>query len=102
MPFHVYRFSPSAGDPRSSASNISARSDTASSRPAYRTQDGEVDVIAWDGDVLVFVEVKSLSASARPKMPSGPQTPTHHPRRQSLHSPTVACTKRPAVSTSSL
>ena len=25
----------------------------------YRTRDGEVDVIAWDGDTLVFVEVKA-------------------------------------------
>ena len=25
----------------------------------YRTKGGEVDVIAWDGDVLVFVEVKA-------------------------------------------
>src|SRR5216117_3583796 len=25
----------------------------------YRTKTGEVDVIAWDGDILVFVEVKA-------------------------------------------
>src|SRR5436309_2101206 len=25
----------------------------------YRTKAGEVDVIAWDGDILVFVEVKA-------------------------------------------
>src|SRR5438034_3580276 len=25
----------------------------------YRTKTGEVDVIAWDGDILAFVEVKS-------------------------------------------
>jgi putative endonuclease len=33
----------------------------------YRTRDGEVDVIAWDGEVLVFVEVKSLRSSAPPE-----------------------------------
>ena len=25
----------------------------------FRTKEGEVDLIAWDGDILVFVEVKS-------------------------------------------
>ena len=34
---------------------------------SYRTQDGEVDVIAWDGEVLTFIEVKSLSASGSPE-----------------------------------
>src|SRR5690242_4066906 len=34
---------------------------------SYRTQDGEVDVIAWDGEVLTFVEVKSLSAAGSPE-----------------------------------
>ena len=34
---------------------------------SYRTQDGEVDIIAWDGDVLTFVEVKSLSAAGSPE-----------------------------------
>jgi putative endonuclease len=34
---------------------------------SYRTQDGEVDIIAWDGEVLVFIEVKSLSASGSPE-----------------------------------
>jgi putative endonuclease len=34
---------------------------------SYRTQDGEVDVIAWDGEVLTFVEVKSLSGSGAPE-----------------------------------
>ena len=34
---------------------------------SYRTQGGEVDVIAWDGEVLTFVEVKSLSASGAPE-----------------------------------
>jgi putative endonuclease len=33
----------------------------------YRTRDGEVDLIAWDGDVLVFVEVKALHSSAPPE-----------------------------------
>jgi putative endonuclease len=33
----------------------------------YRTRDGEVDVVAWEGDVLVFVEVKSLQSSAPPE-----------------------------------
>ena len=34
---------------------------------SYRTQDGEVDIIAWDGEVLTFVEVKSLSAGGSPE-----------------------------------
>lgn len=34
---------------------------------SYRTQDGEVDIIAWDGDVLTFVEVKSLSGAGSPQ-----------------------------------
>src|SRR4030095_248866 len=34
---------------------------------SYRTQDGEVDIIAWDGEVLTFVEVKSLSATGSPE-----------------------------------
>jgi putative endonuclease len=33
----------------------------------YRTRAGEVDLIAWDGDVLVFVEVKALHSSAPPE-----------------------------------
>jgi len=33
----------------------------------YRTRSGEVDLIAWDGDVLVFVEVKALHSSAPPE-----------------------------------
>ena len=34
---------------------------------AYRTRDGEVDIIAWDGDVLVFIEVKSRSSFGSPE-----------------------------------
>ena len=33
----------------------------------YRTKDGEVDVIAWDGDVLVFVEVKARQSPEPPE-----------------------------------
>jgi putative endonuclease len=34
---------------------------------SFRTRSGEVDLIAWDGDVLVFVEVKSRQASDPPE-----------------------------------
>ena len=40
---------------------------------SYRTQDGEVDIIAWDGEVLAFIEVKSLSASGSPEDAVGPR-----------------------------
>src|SRR5215510_11647607 len=33
----------------------------------YRTRAGEVDLIAWDGEVLVFVEVKALRSDAPPE-----------------------------------
>ena len=33
----------------------------------YRIRDGEVDLIAWDGDQLVFVEVKSRRSNAPPE-----------------------------------
>lgn len=33
----------------------------------YRTRNGEVDIIAWDRDVLVFIEVKALKSSAPPE-----------------------------------
>lgn len=33
----------------------------------YRTRLGEVDLIAWDGEVLVFVEVKSLRSENPPE-----------------------------------
>src|SRR5438477_12716071 len=34
---------------------------------SYRTQDGEVDIIAWGGEVLSFAEVKSLSTGGSPE-----------------------------------
>jgi putative endonuclease len=33
----------------------------------YRTRAGELDLVAWDGNVLVFVEVKSLHSDAPPE-----------------------------------
>jgi putative endonuclease len=33
----------------------------------YRTRAGEIDLIAWDNDVLVFVEVKALRSGAPPE-----------------------------------
>ena len=33
----------------------------------YRIRAGEVDLIAWDGDCLVFVEVKSRRSAAPPE-----------------------------------
>jgi putative endonuclease len=33
----------------------------------FRTRNGEVDLVAWDGDVLVFVEVKSRQSSDPPE-----------------------------------
>ena len=33
----------------------------------YRTRAGEIDLVAWDGDVLVFVEVKALHSAAPPE-----------------------------------
>src|SRR5437762_8622421 len=33
----------------------------------YRTRGGEVDVIAWDGDILVFVEVKARQNDEPPE-----------------------------------
>jgi putative endonuclease len=29
----------------------------------YRTKNGEIDIIAWDGDILVFIEVKSRQSA---------------------------------------
>jgi putative endonuclease len=33
----------------------------------YRTRNGEVDIIAWQDRVLVFIEVKARSSVARPE-----------------------------------
>jgi putative endonuclease len=33
----------------------------------YRTRSGEVDLVAWDGNVLVFVEVKARQSAAPPE-----------------------------------
>ena len=33
----------------------------------FRVKEGEVDLIAWDGEILVFVEVKSLRSSNAPE-----------------------------------
>src|SRR5678815_5070604 len=33
----------------------------------YRTRAGEIDLIAWDGNTLVFVEVKALHSAASPE-----------------------------------
>jgi putative endonuclease len=39
----------------------------------YRTRAGEVDLIAWDGGVLVFVEVKALHSNIPPEGAVGPR-----------------------------
>ena len=39
----------------------------------YRTRAGEIDLIAWDGTVLVFVEVKSLQSEMPPEDAVGPR-----------------------------
>lgn len=33
----------------------------------YRTKSGEVDIIAWDGDILVFLEVKARKSADPPE-----------------------------------
>jgi putative endonuclease len=33
----------------------------------YRTKGGEVDIIAWDGDILVFIEVKARQNADPPE-----------------------------------
>lgn len=37
----------------------------------YRVREGEVDLIAWDGDVLVFIEVKSRRTADSPEAAVG-------------------------------
>ena len=39
----------------------------------YRTRAGEIDLIAWDANVLVFVEVKALRSGAPPEDAVGPR-----------------------------
>jgi len=39
----------------------------------YRTRAGEVDLIAWDANVLVFIEVKALHSGAPPEDAVGPR-----------------------------
>ena len=34
---------------------------------SFRTKSGEVDLVVWDGDVLVFVEVKARRSTAPPE-----------------------------------
>src|SRR6516162_9150155 len=33
----------------------------------YRVKEGEVDLIAWDGEILVFIEVKSRNTADPPE-----------------------------------
>jgi putative endonuclease len=37
----------------------------------FRVREGEVDLIGWDGDILVFIEVKSRKGSAPPEAAVG-------------------------------
>ena|SRR5206468_9994773 len=39
----------------------------------YRSEGGEVDVIAWDGDTLVFIEVKARNNTDPPEDSVGPR-----------------------------
>ena len=39
----------------------------------YRTRAGEIDLVAWDGKTLVFVEVKALHSGAPPENAVGPR-----------------------------
>ena len=34
---------------------------------SYRTREGEIDLIAWEGNTLVFVEVKALHSAEPPE-----------------------------------
>ena len=34
---------------------------------SYRTKDGEVDIIGWDGEILAFIEVKARQSSEPPQ-----------------------------------
>ena len=61
----------SAAVPKSIGDRVPALPGLSRHRSGYRTQAGEIDLIAWDGEVLVFVEVKARSArELLPKMPS--------------------------------
>jgi putative endonuclease len=37
----------------------------------FRVKEGEIDLVAWDGDILVFVEVKSRTSSDAPEAAVG-------------------------------
>src|SRR5215471_17180886 len=37
----------------------------------YRVKEGEVDLIAWDGDILVFIEVKARNTAEPPEAAVG-------------------------------
>src|SRR5262245_21189336 len=37
----------------------------------FRIKEGEIDLVAWDGDILVFVEVKSRTSSDAPEAAVG-------------------------------
>src|SRR5262245_3525731 len=37
----------------------------------FRVNEGEIDLVAWDGDILVFVEVKSRTSTDAPEAAVG-------------------------------